>query len=106
MISILLTKEADEFVNKQPEKVRAKIYQNIKLVEAGVKKPELFKKLNDDIWELRTKYESKEYRLLSFWDTEKETLIIATNGFLKKTKKTPRKEIEKAEKIREEYFTT
>ena len=67
---------------------------------------ELFKKLNDTIWELRTKYESNEYRLLSFWDTRKNTLIIATHGFQKKTQKTPLKEIAKAEKIREEYFNT
>lgn len=106
MINIFLTEEAEEFVRKQPKKVSEKIYKNIKLVEGGVRKPELFKKLNDTIWELRTKYESNEYRLLSFWDTRKNTLIIATHGFQKKTQKTPLKEIAKAEKIREEYFNT
>ena len=104
MINVYLTEEAEEFVRKQPKKVSEKIYKNIKLVEGGVKKPELFKKLTNTIWELRTKYESNEYRLLSFWDTRKNTLVIATNGFQKKTQKTPLKEIVKAEKIREEYF--
>lgn len=66
---------------------------------------ELFKKLeNTDIWEFRTLYNGNCYRLLSFWDTETEALVIATHGFQKKTQKTPRKEIEKAEAIRKEYF--
>ena len=44
------------------------------------------------------------YRLFSFWDTETETLIIATHGIVKKTQKTPSKEITKAEEIRKLYF--
>ena len=40
----------------------------------------------------------------AFWDTEEETLVIATHGIVKKTQKTPLKEIAKAEEIRKEYF--
>ena len=40
----------------------------------------------------------------AFLDTEEETLVIATHGIVKKTQKTPLKEIAKAEKIRNEYF--
>ena len=40
----------------------------------------------------------------TFWDTEEETLVIATHGIVKKTQKTPLKEITKAEEIRKEYF--
>ena len=40
----------------------------------------------------------------TFWDTEEETLVIATHGIVKKTQKTPLKEIAKAEEIRKEYF--
>ena len=40
----------------------------------------------------------------AFWDTEEETLVIATHGIVKKTQKTPLKEISKAEEIRKEYF--
>ncbi|MEA1878519.1 MAG: type II toxin-antitoxin system RelE/ParE family toxin [Bacteroidota bacterium] len=45
-------------------------------------------------------------RLLAFWDkTENtETLVVASHGFIKKTQKTPKSEIEKAEKIRRQYF--
>ncbi len=66
---------------------------------------ELFKKLeNSEIWEFRTLYEGNCYRLFSFWDTDTETFIIATHGIMKKSQKTPTKEIEKAEAIRKEYF--
>jgi len=66
---------------------------------------ELFKKLeNSNIWEFRTLYNGNCYRLFSFWDTETETLVIATHGIVKKTQKTPAKEIAKAEDIRRQYF--
>ncbi|MBR5461773.1 MAG: type II toxin-antitoxin system RelE/ParE family toxin, partial [Butyricimonas sp.] len=68
---------------------------------------ELFKKIdNSDIWEFRTLYSGTAYRLLAFWDTDKDTLVIATHGFIKKTQKTPLKEIAKAEMIRKEYFNS
>lgn len=67
---------------------------------------ELFKKLNDFIWEFRTLYNNKAYRLFSFWDKSggKETLVVATHGILKKTQKTPLKEIKKAEETRRQYL--
>ncbi|MEO6285376.1 MAG: type II toxin-antitoxin system RelE/ParE family toxin [Dyadobacter sp.] len=54
----------------------------------------------------RTLYKSKAFRLFSFWDKidGKETLIVATHGILKKTQKTPSKEIKKAEEIRKQYL--
>ena len=66
---------------------------------------ELFKKLeNSEIWEFRTLFNGSCYRLFSFWDTKIETLIIATHGIVKKSQKTPPKEIIKAEEIRKKYF--
>ena len=44
------------------------------------------------------------YRLFAFWDTEAQTLIVATHGIVKKTQKTPVKEINKANAIRTKYF--
>lgn len=66
----------------------------------------MFKKLNNYIWEFRTLYNSKSYRLFAFWDNtdEQETLVIATHGILKKTQKTPTREIKKAEEIRKGYI--
>lgn len=69
--------------------------------------PEIFKKLADtDIWEFRTYFNKKRYRVLAFWDKTQpiDTLVIATHGFVKKTQKTPLKEINKAMYIRELYF--
>lgn len=45
-------------------------------------------------------------RLLAFWDKtdNKETLVIATHGFVKKVDKVPSNEIERAERIRDKYF--
>lgn len=44
--------------------------------------------------------------MLAFWDksNEKETLIVATHGFNKKTNKTPKSQIDKANRIRNSYF--
>ena len=57
-----------------------------------------------DIWEFRTLYDGLQYRLLSFWDSDTNTYVITTHGFVKKAQKTPLKEIERAMAIREEYF--
>ena len=102
---VVLMKEASAFIEQQPLKAQRKIYYNIFKVEEGVMEVEIFKKLeNTEIWEFRTLYNSVCYRLLAFWDTDEDTLIIATHGIIKKTQKTPAKEIAKAENIRSEYF--
>lgn len=68
---------------------------------------ELFKKLKgSNIWEFRTKYSGSIYRIFAFWDTENDTLVVTTHGIIKKTQKTPSKEIKRAEDIRIEYFNT
>ena len=45
-------------------------------------------------------------RLLAFWDKSdnKETLVIATHGFIKKVDKVPANEIDRAERLRDKYF--
>ncbi len=98
--------DAVEFLEQLDDKAREKIYYNIKKSQY-VTDNELFKKLNDFIWEFRTLYNSKAYRLFAFWDKtrENQTLVIVTHGILKKTQKTPAKEIEKAQEIRKEYLT-
>ena len=103
--NIELLPEAIEFLESLDDKTREKIYYNIKKSQF-VTDPELFKKLNDFIWEFRTFYNSKAYRLFAFWDNinEKETLVVATHGIVKKTQKTPLKEIKKAVEIRKQYL--
>lgn len=65
---------------------------------------ELFKKLNDDIWEFRTIYQGFKYRLLAFWDIDTGNLVIATHGFVKKTQKTPERELAHAKALRKKYY--
>ncbi len=98
--------EADEFMQTLDKKSRQKVMFNVRIAEQ-TNDPKLFKKLNDNVWEFRIKYLGRQIRILAFWDkTNKiETLVLATNGFIKKTSKTPKKEIERAERIRNEYFS-
>lgn len=104
-IPVVLLDEALTFVRSLPLKVQQKITYNYKKIEHGIVDKELFKKLeNSEIWEFRTLFNGNCYRLFSFWDTETGTLIVATHGIVKKTQKTPQKEIAKAEEIRQQYF--
>lgn len=104
-LKVVLMEEAIEFVRSLPDKARKKVTYNLLKVEGGELNKELFKKLeNSNIWEFRTLFSGICYRLFSFWDTEHDTLVIATHGIVKKTQKTPKSEIDKAEKKRKEYF--
>ncbi|MHC8949697.1 type II toxin-antitoxin system RelE/ParE family toxin [Sphingobacterium hungaricum] len=97
--------EAVEFLNNLDAKTREKIYYNIRKAQY-INDKELFKKISDFIWEFRTLYEGKNYRLFAFWDKidRKETLVVATHGILKKTQKAQAKELKKAEEIRKHYL--
>lgn len=104
-LKVVLMDEAKAFVLSLPEKARKKVTYNLLKVEGGEIDKEIFKKLeNSNIWEFRTRYNGICYRLFSFWDTEAETLVIATHGILKKSIKTPKKEIDRAEAFRKQYF--
>lgn len=99
-----MLQEADDFLASLDTKVRNKIIYNARK-SSFVLDNELIKKLEgSDIWEFRTLYNGICYRLLAFWDTEANSLVLATHGFIKKTNKTPKNEIERAETIRKEYF--
>lgn len=104
--NVNLLPEAVEFIDALEEKTREKIYFNIKKAQ-HYNDNEIFKKLNDTIWEFRTLYNKKAYRLFAFWDKDSkdDTLVIGTHCILKKTDKTPPKEIERSEAIRKEYLT-
>jgi phage-related protein len=104
---VIFLEQAIEFLEKLDDKSRKKIYYNIDKSKL-INDPKLFKKLKNEIWEFRTKYNGIQYRLLAFWDkTEKtETLVISTHVIIKKVSKVPKSEIEKAERIRKEYFNS
>ncbi|MCU0351437.1 MAG: type II toxin-antitoxin system RelE/ParE family toxin [Flavobacterium sp.] len=102
---VLFLTEAREFLLSLDIKSRDKIIFNIDKAKIKTNN-ELFKKLKGEIWEFRTLYNKTYYRLFAFWDKEnnQETLVLSTHGIIKKTGKTPDKEIEKAEQIRLKYF--
>jgi len=98
-------KEAKSFLDSLDEKSRDKIIYNI-WKSRSTNDKELFKKIQDEIWEFRTKFNKTYYRLFAFWDkTDKiDTIVISTHGIVKKTDKIPRSEIMRAEKSRSKYF--
>ena len=97
--------EAEQFISTLDLKTIKKIFYNIEIAEQ-TNDPRLFKKIQDDIWEFRTKYNGFQIRLLAFWDKTdgKKTLVLATHGFIKKVGKIPKSDIQRAIKIRSHYF--
>ena len=92
------------FFVKQREKVQDKITWTLELLEHLEKIPETYLKHlenTDGLYEIRVKQGSDIFRIFCFFDKGK--LIILANGFQKKEQKTPKKEIEKALKIKKEY---
>ena len=95
----------DDFFKPLNEKVKDKIDEvlfMISIVERIPKK--FFDKMEGvkGLFEIRVEYESNIYRIFCCFD--KGNLVVLFNGFQKKTQKTPTKELNKAEKIMEEYF--
>lgn len=91
------------FLDSLPPKVAQKVAWVLSLAEDLHRIPaQYFSKLTgtDDIWEFRIKLGSNIYRVLAFFDGFK---IIATNGFIKKTQKTPLQEIALAENFKKDY---
>jgi phage-related protein len=104
---LVILDEAKRFVLGLPRQAMSKVFYNVQRIADGERNTELFKKLEGtEIWEFRTLYNGIQYRLFAFWDTRRETLVVATHGIIKKSQKTPSKEIAKAEKIRQEYLNS
>jgi phage-related protein len=102
---VIFLEQAIKFLESLDNKSRLKVIYNIDKAKLKTD-PKLFKKLDDEIWEFRTVYAGLQYRILAFWDKtdNTETLVLASHGFVKKVDKVPKKEIEKAKRIRAEYF--
>ena len=96
---------AKEFLNSLDIKMRAKMVKEIELL--AVNGPELrepySKSIGDSIFELRAKVGTDITRILYFFFVGRK--IILTNGFIKKTTKTPPSEKEKAKQYRAEYIS-
>lgn len=97
------TRPAEEFILSEDIKLQAKIFRTLELLELkGNELREPYSTyLADGIFELRVKQGSDISRILYFFVVGKK--IILTNGFRKKTQKTPKNEIETAKKYKIEY---
>jgi phage-related protein len=94
-----------EFYEGLKPAVKKKFNWTLELIATVEKIPEkYFKHLSGTtgLFEVRVEVDSDIYRVFSFFDKGK--LIILVNGFQKKTQKTPKNEIERAEKLKKQYF--
>ena len=95
----------EEFFLRQRQKVKDKIIWTFNLIEELPRVPEQYLKHlegSEGLYEIRVQQGSDIFRILCFFDEGK--LIVLANAFHKKTQKTPKQEIEKAIKIKEEYY--
>ena len=94
-----------EFYRSQDGKVQEKIEYVLDLIRYQERVPTTFlKKMvgTDGLYEIRVKQGSNIYRIFCFFDKGK--LVLLLNGFVKKTQKTPKKEIKIAERLKKEYY--
>ena len=99
------TSPVEEFLDSLSDQRAQKVAWVLRLVERFDRVPEQYlKKLvgTDQLWEIRVQAGGKNFRLLGFFDGP--ILLILTSGFVKKQQKTPRQEIELAQRRREEYM--
>lgn len=95
----------EEFLNAQPTKVQNKIFKIIEAIETLERVPSNYLKHlsgTDGLYEARIQLGSDIWRVFCFFDSNR--LVILLNGFQKKTQKTPKKEIERAERLMKEYY--
>ena len=94
----------EEFFIKQRDKVKDNIIWTFELIEGLQRIPETYLKHlenTEGLYEIRIQFGRDIFRIFCFFDKKK--LIVLANGFQKKSQKTPKKEIEKALKIKEAY---
>ncbi len=92
-----------DFLDSLPPKHKAKAFHEIELLKEfgnALKEPYV-KHIAGEIWELRIRFSGDISRIFYFtWQAE---TIVLLHGFVKKTQKTPRREIETAQKLMEDY---
>ncbi len=96
-------KPIEEFLDSLPVKMRVKALDSLDLLEeyGNQLRMPYSKALSDGIFELRIKFSNDITRIFYFFYIGKK--IIVTNGFIKKTQKTPSTELEKARKYKQDY---
>ena len=93
-----------DFFDSQNEKVKNKIIWTLDLIIELPKIPETYLKHlegTDGLFEIRVQFASDIFRIFCFFDEGR--LVVLINGFQKKTAKTPKEELKRALKLKEEY---
>ncbi len=95
----------DNFYTAQNERVKKKILWTLKVIQELDRIPDVYikhLKSTSGLYEIRVQVGNNIFRVFCFFDMD--NLIVVGHGFQKKNQKTPRKQIERAEKIKAEYY--
>lgn len=91
-----------EFINSLSDAEARKVFYVLDLLKIQERLSEKFvKHLGDGIYELRTEHGGNIFRVFFIFD--EGNIVLLFNGFQKKTQKTPKREILKAKRLRDEY---
>jgi phage-related protein len=95
----------EDFLDSLNDKMRAKMLMSIRIIRENGYQTRMpySEELEDGIFELRAKVGTDISRVLYFFMIGRK--VILTNGFIKKTQKTPHEEIERAKKYRADYLS-
>lgn len=95
----------EKFYDDQTEKVQRKILWTLRIIEQVDRIPEVYLKHlknTSGLYEIRVQVGNNIYRIFCFFDLDH--LVVIGHGFQKKTQKTPKQEIKKAEQVKQEYY--
>lgn len=95
----------EEFYDSQNDKVKRKILWTLRVITELDQIPEIYLKYiknSSGLYEIRVQVGNNTYRIFCFFDID--NLVVICQGFQKKTRKTPKQQIEKAEQIKREYY--
>ncbi|MGD8780705.1 MAG: type II toxin-antitoxin system RelE/ParE family toxin [Ignavibacteria bacterium] len=95
----------EKFYDRQTKKVQRKILWTLKIIEEIDRVPEVYLKHienTSELYEIRVQVSNNIYRIFCFFDMD--NIVVIGHGFRKKSRKTPKQEIERAEQIKREYY--
>lgn len=93
------------FYEDQTEKVKKKIIWTLRIIEQFDHVPQVYLKYlknTSGLYEIRVQVRNNIFRVFCFFDLN--NIVVIGHGFQKKTQKTPKQQIERAEQIKREYY--
>ncbi|MCF8230798.1 MAG: type II toxin-antitoxin system RelE/ParE family toxin [Bacteroidales bacterium] len=95
----------ETFYEKQTLKVKHKILWTLQIIEEIEQIPDIYLKhlkKTSGLYEIRVQVGNNIYRIFCFFD--QDNIVVVGHGFQKKSQKAPKQQIEKAERIKKEYY--